>query len=255
LKLLKTIVLFDHGSVCSTPAWQAIHASLSRSVDAIRFPPGSDGLVLTKKRRGPDKKWLRNGVGYLKKSFFDHLVAVEKWTAEADFTKDLEHSAARVHHYPDMERLVEEPVTNAFGPFDFVTHGTSGVRVAIEWETGNISSSHRSLNKLCIAIRRAKVQAGVLIVPSRDLYDHLTDRIGNFSELTPYLSFWQDVGSLIERGLLAIVVVEHDELRELGDYLPVGNDGRAAEGRKKSVGPAAKKDSRTKPGTKANRVR
>jgi hypothetical protein len=72
-----------------------------------------------------------------------------------------------------------------------MTTAPNGTKVAIEWETGNISSSHRSMNKLAIALGSGVVQVGVLIVPSRQLYDHLTDRIGNIGELSGYLSMWE----------------------------------------------------------------
>ena len=70
---------------------------------------------------------------------------------------------------------------------------------------------------------------------SRDLYKHLTDRIGNVGELSGYLRMWQSLGRSVERGLLAVTVVEHDRLTndERIPYLPMGNDGRAAEGRAK----------------------
>lgn len=105
--------------------------------------------------------------------------------------------------------------------------------VAIEWETGNISSSHRSVNKLAIALSAGTIQAGVLIVPSRACYEHLTDRIGNISELSGYLELWEAAKAGVKRGLLAISVVEQDELTtdERVPYLPVGDDGRARQGR------------------------
>ena len=91
------------------------------------------------------------------------------------------------------------------------------------------------MNKLAIALTTGKIHAGVLIVPSRNLYEHLTDRIGNIGELSGYLSMWKDLGSNVRRGLLAISIVEHDELTDSADhsYLPAGNDGRAREGRVK----------------------
>jgi hypothetical protein len=97
------------------------------------------------------------------------------------------------------------------------------------------------MNKLAIAFISGKIQAGVLIVPSRNLYEHLTDRIGNIGELSGYLSMWKDTESGVKHGLLAITVaitvVEHDELTEDIDYLylPVGNDGRAKQGKTKSL--------------------
>ena len=116
-----------------------------------------------------------------------------------------------------------------------MTQGNGGNKVAIEWETGNISSSHRSMNKLAIALKAGIVDIGVLIVPSRALYEHLTDRIGNISELSGYLEMWAGAGEAVDRGLLAITVVEHDKLTDDPDfpYLPTGNDGRAQEGRAK----------------------
>ncbi len=120
-----------------------------------------------------------------------------------------------------------------FGGFDFMTTAANGTRIAIEWETGNISSSHRSMNKLAIALGNGIVEVGVLIVPSRALYEHLTDRIGNIGELSGYLAMWEGLKSVVERGLLAITVVEHDALTtDTGlPYLAVGGDGRSREGR------------------------
>ncbi len=128
-----------------------------------------------------------------------------------------------------------EPVTSDFGGFDFITTGPNGTRIAIEWETGNISSSHRSMNKLAIALANGVVQVGVLILPSRHLYEHLTDRIGNIGELSGYLSMWESLKFGVTKGLLAITVVEHDHLTDDPSfpYLAVGNDGRSAEGRAK----------------------
>lgn len=46
---------------------------------------------------------------------------------------------------------------------------------------------------------------------------------------------WQDLGARVEEGLLAISVVEHDELTDASEYpyLKAGNDGRAREGKAK----------------------
>ena len=103
---------------------------------------------------------------------------------------------------------------------------------------------HRSLNKLAIALAAGKIQAGVLILPSRELYEHLTDRIGNIRELSPYLGMWSGLSSTVERGLLAITVVEHDELTddEAHPYLKSGTDGRSKEGRQKRGATVKPKD-------------
>jgi Restriction endonuclease BamHI len=97
--------------------------------------------------------------------------------------------------------------------------------VAIEWETGNISSSHRALNKMALGLMKRLLIAGVLIVPSRKLYKFLTDRVGNFDELAPYLDLWAAVPC--SEGVLEIVVVEQDAESKRVPKIPKGTDGRA----------------------------
>jgi hypothetical protein len=234
MKWLRTIVLFDRGGVAASEDWKSIHESYIRSIQSIDFPEGSGKLKLRRKFQLPNKQWLRNGVKFLKNRFLDHLVNVQGWRAEVNFDLGKNRTPPELQLYPGLEAH-HEPITSDFGGFDFVTTAPNGTHVAIEWETGNISSSHRSMNKLAIALISGKIHAGVLIVPSRDLYEHLTDRIGNIGELSSYLSMWKDTECGVARGLLAITVVEHDELTDDMNYpyLPVGNDGRAKEGRAK----------------------
>lgn len=231
---LRTLLLFDQGQVSASPGWRQIHDSFVRSIQSIHFPPGSGGLTLKRKMRLANSQWSRNGVGFLKASFLQHLVHVEGWQPEAGLSLETINVATEVRLYPSMDSYVE-PVVSSFGPFDFMTVAEDGLRVAIEWETGNISSSHRSMNKLALAIEMGLIDAGVLIVPSRLLYQHLTDRIGNITELSGYLAMWKRLGDSVARGLLSVVVVEHDALTDDGDYLPVGRDGRAAQGRARLV--------------------
>lgn len=236
MKWLRTIIVFDRGDVVSSQDWKEIHESYVRSIASIEFPRGQGSLKLRRKSlktlvRGKaptSDRWLRNGVGYLRSEFLSHIVEKEAWQKEAGFSLGKNRRAMDVQLYPGMSKS-QELITSKFGSFDLVTTTPGGTHVAIEWETGNISSSHRSMNKLAIALETGKIQIGVLIVPSRDLYDHLTDRIGNIGELSGYLAMWQTLGAGIEKGLLAITVVEHDELTDDADhpYLSVGIDGRS----------------------------
>jgi hypothetical protein len=228
MRWLRTLVIFDQASISATQDWQSIHASIVRSIQSIDFPPGSGALTIRRKTQLANNQWRRNGVGYLKRSFFDHLVNVEHWQPEVGVSLD-NIRPATLATFPHGAPYVE-PVTSSFGPFDFVTTGPTGLRVAVEWETGNISSSHRSMNKMALAIEMGVADAALMIVPSRALYAHLTDRIGNISELSGYLAMWQGMGRSLQRGLMCVAVVEHDALTDTGEYLPVGNDGRAAQG-------------------------
>lgn len=234
MKWLRTLVLFDQGDVVSSVGWKAVHESYVRSIVSIDHPSGTGALCLRRKARLPNGQWVRNGVRYLRTRFLEQMQVVEGWQPESGVDLGQDREQPPILLYPSMEAY-REPITSDFGGFDFVTTGPDGDKFAIEWETGNISSSHRSMNKLAIALGSGIVQAGVLIVPSRSLYEHLTDRIGNISELSGYLSMWESLKTSVTRGLLAVTVVEHDVLTSNDSipYLPVGNDGRAREGRSK----------------------
>jgi hypothetical protein len=97
--------------------------------------------------------------------------------------------------------------------------------VALEWETGNISSSHRALNKMALGLLKDALACGILVVPSRELYKYLTDRVGNISELEPYLDLWRSIPC--KKGVLEVVVVERDAESEQVPKIPKGTDGRA----------------------------
>lgn len=230
MKWVRTLVLFSEGGVVDSEDWRLIHESYVRAIGQIDHPEGGGILTIRRKRSGPDGKPLRNGVGYLKQRFIGHIVRDEGWleevTPEVRFIEQEE-----ITEYPSGEPYKMPPTS--FGRFDFVTTAPNGTRVAIEWETGNVSSSHRSMNKMAIALASGDISAGVLLVPSRKLYRHLTDRIGNFEELRSYFRMWQSLKAGVERGLLAVTVVEHDN--ETDDsaipYFRLGDDGNAARGR------------------------
>ncbi len=235
MKWLRTLILFDQGGVVLSSDWQSLHDSYVRSIQSIDNPKGSGRLTLRRKIRLPTDQWARNGVGYLRNSFLQHICNEEGWQSEGLVNLGRDRQQPPIKLYP-MLGDYREPITSDFGGFDLVTSGRDGTKIAIEWETGNISSSHRSMNKLAIALSAGVIEVGVLIVPSRNLYEHLTDRIGNISELSGYLSMWAGLKSTVQHGLLAISVVEHDELTDdlAFPFLKVGNDGRAAQGQNKN---------------------
>jgi hypothetical protein len=97
--------------------------------------------------------------------------------------------------------------------------------IAFEWETGNISSSHRAINKLLLTLQVGGLLGGFLVVPSNRLKTYLTDRIGNIGELMPYFPLWRS--AVNAAGALRIVVVEHDAVSKRVPRIPKGKDGRA----------------------------
>lgn len=97
--------------------------------------------------------------------------------------------------------------------------------IAFEWETGNISSSHRALNKLFLTMQQTNTLGCFLVVPSDSLKAYLTDRIGNIGELKPYFPLWSNIQNI--KGTLRIIAVEHDATSFDVPKIPKGTDGRA----------------------------
>ncbi len=109
--------------------------------------------------------------------------------------------------------------------FDAVKAYGDGTRFGLEWETGNISSSHRSINRILRARHEGIIVGGALILPTRHLYRYLTDRVGNFEELKPYFDIWRQ--HAWSSGVLAIFAVEHDGTDSSVPRIEKGTDGRA----------------------------
>ena len=65
--------------------------------------------------------------------------------------------------------------------------------VGIEFETGNISSAHRAMNKLNLGVHNGELHLAVLMMPMHRLSYYLTDRVSNYEELKPYFSLVSDV--------------------------------------------------------------
>jgi hypothetical protein len=243
-------VVFDRGGLIDSEPWARVHETITGAVKRIVHPPGSDRFVVRRKvpkldaRGNASKQWVRNGVGPIKRQFLENLTEAG-WRAEMPVglarraLAQAEPTAkTALKEYPSKHDFAfddanwSEVFREGLGDFDFYSESVNGLRCVIEWETGNISSSHRSMNKLCLVMLADLIDIGVVILPSQALYRHLTDRIGNWEELSPYLALWHNVGHSVKRGLLAVTVVEHDELTEdpRVPFISQGSDGRSAEG-------------------------
>jgi hypothetical protein len=120
--------------------------------------------------------------------------------------------------------MLQIPARIEPGPID-VSTAVDSKRFAVEWETGNISSSHRAMNKLAMGLLKGVLIGGVLVTPTRNMYPYLTDRIGNFEELSPYFDIWKSMS--IDDGLLAVMSIEQDDLSKEVPKFPKGTNGRA----------------------------
>ena len=107
----------------------------------------------------------------------------------------------------------------------------NGKFFGVEWETGNISSSRRALNRLTLGIKEGQLEGGALVLPSRSMYEYLTDRVGNFQEIENYLPLWSDQAYAFkarnQNAVIKIFEIEHDGLSNQVPRIKKGTDGRA----------------------------
>lgn len=200
MKIVNTVTLKSCGPYALSAHWETTRKQIHKAVMSCEWPIGSGSFTIfpeSGKERGKG-----NGVIPIKKGFIRALQA-SKW---------------------DIEGKAKNALDQRLGSFDAVLSGPEKP-IVVEWETGNISSSHRSMNKLTMLVSTGVISAGVMVVPSRKLYVYLTDRIGNIKELEPYFKLWESVPC--ESGILEIIVIEHDAESTSVPRIPKITAGRA----------------------------
>ena len=202
MRIAHTEFLIQYGAFAASKEWEGRYSEICDAIKAVEWPQGSGSFTLFDqygKKRGQG-----NGVKPIKDLCMSHLVKCG-WVCE---TK------------------IDIAAVNKPGKIDAVCKVTGGL-LCVEWETGNISSSHRALNKMCLGMLKGALVGGVLILPTRDMYKYLTDRVGNYKEIEPYFPLWQSIP--VKIGVLAVIAVEHDGVSQHVPRIPKGTDGRAKE--------------------------
>ena len=200
MKLVSMEILIDKGPFSSSTDWQEIKTQISQAIKAVEWPPGSGSFAIHK--QSGKKRGEGSGVKPIKEAFMAKL---------EDFGWNL-------------ETRVDIATVKTPGPID-ATKPVGDKLFAVEWETGNISSSHRAVNKMAVGLLKKKLIGGILILPTRELYQYLTDRVGNFRELAPYFPMWRALN--VDEGFLAIMGVEHDSVSTEVPRISKGTNGRA----------------------------
>lgn len=200
MKIIGIHTLLNTGHFEDSTSYQQIEYEIETSIQCIKNPEWADGFYLYSKKKS-------NGVAPIKNAFIEKL---------DDFGWKNEHICDAIIKPRKIDSTKKLPSGKYFG---------------VEWETGNISSSHRALNRLALGIRDGLLEGGILVLPSRSMYKYLTDRIGNFQEIEEYLPIWQDLFYAFEsRGqsaLIKIIEIEHDGISDDIPPIPKGTDGRA----------------------------
>jgi hypothetical protein len=201
MRVMQTERLIDAGAFSASHDFVQVEAEILRSIVSVTWPPGANTFTIypqSGKKRGEG-----NGVKPIKQLCMRSLEESE-WELEGRLD-------IATHKKP--------------GPIDAVRRVRNKF-FALEWETGNVSSSHRALNKMAIGILQNTLVGGVLIIPTRELAQYLTDRIGNFPEIEPYFPLWRSIA--VPEGLLQVIAIEHDAISDAVPRIPKGTDGRAS---------------------------
>ena len=198
MKIVKIETIINVGDLENSDLMRTITHHIETAIFSIENPLGGGSFILYPEKKG-------NGVKPIKHSF---ILKLQEFGWEPEAKIDL------------------VVTTNRPGPID-AAYPVNDKFFAVEWETGNISSSHRAVNKIIIGMLKGKLIGGVLILPSRKMYEYLTDRVGNYMELEPYFPVWKDANYNIQNGILKIIEIEHDGESQFVPKIPKGTDGRA----------------------------
>jgi hypothetical protein len=191
-----TEVLISRGAFARSRERRRVIEEIEDAIGRVVWPPGGRRFLIRPEPRA-------NGVKPIKKACMTCLCDEYGWALETRVAIGDGMGAGRI----DAVRETE------FGLF------------ALEWETGNISSSHRSLNKMALGIVQERIAGGAIILPTRDMYNYLTDRVGNYREIAPYFPLWKRVVG--GDGVLLAFAIEHDATDPRVPRIQKGTDGRA----------------------------
>lgn len=199
------------GGYSQTPAYLRAGGDVQAAIAAVTWPVGAADFTIYPE--SGKKSGKGNGVRPIKEGFTRELV-MRGWT--------LEHRAPKS---PTAKASVKGALPGAFDCHLDFDDGVTAPFV-VEWETGNISSSHRAINRMALGILRGYVGGGLLVVPTARLSRFLTDRVGNERELAPYHDLWRN-WRFQGDAYFGIVAVEHDAESWDVPQIPKGTDGRA----------------------------
>lgn len=201
MKIVEHCDILSHGSFALSKIWKKACSNVEKAIIVTDWPHGSGKFTIyPESGKKPGKG---NGVKPIKRP------CIEKLRELGWETEDLPKIKGDVLRTGDLDALYK----------------SEAGFIGFEWETGNISSSHRAINKLLLTLKKGGIKGGLLVVPSNKLKAYLTDRIGNIEELRPYFPLWKTIQ--IKEGALRIIVVEYNATSLSVPKIPKGTDGWA----------------------------
>jgi len=213
VKITEIVLVLNRGAFAQSQEWRDIRDTVHSAIKQAEWPVGSGSFTIYP--QSGKKSGEGNGVVPIKAKPMSVL-------RKAGWTLEYPWEVATKTGVTTDTRKGTRP-----GDIDAAKRFPQGL-VVVEWETGNISSSHRAVNKMALGLVAKKCVAGILIVPNMKLAQYLTDRIGNVEELRPYIPLWENLS--VQEGALELVVIEQDAESKKVPKIPKGKDGRSAEG-------------------------
>lgn len=213
MKIVQSIPLISKGNFAQSREWEGIRNQIHSAITQAEWPSGTGSFLIYPE--SGKKSGQGNGVVPIKAKPMQ-VLQDNGWTLEYSWNVTQSGKTSKGSRPGDIDAAKLFP---------------EGL-VVVEWETGNISSSHRAINKMVLGLVTQKCIAGVLAVPNSNFAQYLTDRIGNIEELRPYFALWEAVD--VSEGVLEIIVIEHDDTSLDVPRIPKGKDGRAQEAASKS---------------------
>jgi hypothetical protein len=137
MKIVHTELIINAGAFSQSEAWEGVQRDIHKAIKSIEWPAGSGSFTLY------DEPGKKSGEGSGVKPI--KLACMKK----------LESMGWRLETPVDIA-TVKRP-----GPMD-ATLQVKDRLFCVEWETGNISSSHRAINKMALGIIKKVLIGGVL---------------------------------------------------------------------------------------------
>jgi hypothetical protein len=211
MQIEEALDIVQAGHFPTTETWHRATVDVEAAIKKADWPFGSGRFSLNPEpgidRKGrPDRH--ANGVMPIKVPMIRHLESCG-WETETLPALPVGFEGRDVLSTGDLDALLLD----------------QGCYVGFEWETGNVSSTHRAINKLLDGITRGTLGGGILVLAMRATQRYLTDRVGNFEEIAPYFELWSRYP--MPDGALRVYGVSHDELDPSVPHIPKGKDGRA----------------------------
>lgn len=218
-------IIVNQGDFYESDQWQEAREQAMEAVRAVDWPPGTGEFTVY-----PEKE--ANGVNPATAMFEHNIDQKPLWeeTGRNHFKSLLKERDMLDDAVEQLGEYMDDPeafVSSSWFDAMAVIEDDDGEKhiIVFEWETGNISSSHRSLNRIMVGFLSGIITAGIIGLPTRELYQYSTDRIGNFQELYPYFMIYEALNTRVQNGVFEVVAFEQDGVSYDVPRIPKGSDG------------------------------